>query len=510
MYWLIRALRRHITTLRFKLLLIGEMVVIVGVLALFIPMRAEFRNQIIQDMQRQLQAIAATSALQIDGDLHTRIQDESDWHTEAFATLHDRLIAIGEANPDLNPEHIYTFRADGDSVRFVVFTHDFETSYRPRIGEGFPLQPGMASVLAGGEPVVRDLYTDQYGEWISAYVPIRCSSGRVDGLLEVDISSDEYFRRYDRLTKWMIVVGILAVCLSSVLGWFVLNRLVIRPVKAIHDGMEALSRQDFSHKTMLQTGDEFQDLGATLNTISTDLNAARIVQTGFFPRELPATDRNKIAAAWLPCDATAGDYYDVIPLGDDRLALVIADVAGHGLGPSLLMSACRSALRTLATMEFQPYELVERLESQIEDDIADGCFITLVYGILGADGSFSYCNAGHSPALARIDGKIQTLESHCLPLGMRLSVDTKKEKQSAVQLSRGDRIFLASDGIAEAINPDGEFFGDERIFEIVGMSNGSCEKIVEQLCQEVGEHVEGASFTDDITMLCVERVAPED
>ncbi|MFH1845363.1 MAG: hypothetical protein ABIF77_19435 [bacterium] len=123
-------------TVRFKLLLIGELVIISGIVALWLPMRNELRQQTVVQMQKQLQAIAATAALTTDGDLHEQMTSEVMWQESAFAHLQHCLRGIGAANPDLHFEHIYTFRADGDSVRFAVFTHPHDTDHRPRIGEG--------------------------------------------------------------------------------------------------------------------------------------------------------------------------------------------------------------------------------------------------------------------------------------------------------------------------------------------------------------------------------------
>jgi len=498
-------------TVRFKLLLIGELVIISGIVALWFPMRSELWQRTVDQMQKQLQAIAATAALTIDGDLHEQMTGEEAWQNPEFVYLQDCLRDIGAAIPDLHPEHIYTFRADGDSVRFALFTHSRDTEYRPRIGEGYPLQPGMTAVFESGQQVVRDLYRDEFGEWISAYAPIRAGDGRVTGLLEVDLSAEEYLQRYDAITRWMLWLGLLAAGISSVLGWFVLDFVVIRPLRILHEGMEALQEQDFSHRVELTTDDEFQRMGETLNTLSKELNAARIVQSGFFPRELPRQPQNRISAVWVPCDATAGDYYDVIPLRDDRLALVVADVSGHGQGPSLIMAACRSALRALASLELSPRDILNRLEAQLEDNLTGGRFITMIYGVLDPEGTFTYSNAGHGPTLALLGGEVMELDSHRFPLGLRLPVADEWKLESSLQLTAGDRLLLTSDGLPEAQSKDEQFFGEERISEILRGHDSLTEDLVTRLRREVETHVGNQSQQDDLTILCVERfAAPEE
>jgi serine phosphatase RsbU (regulator of sigma subunit) len=85
----------------------------------------------------------------------------------------------------------------------------------------------------------------------------------------------------------------------------------------------------------LATNDELKDLGETLNGISKQLDVARLVQQRFFPRTLPAHPSYRLAAKSVPCDATGGDYYDAFTLEDGRIVVLVADVSGHGLGPSL-------------------------------------------------------------------------------------------------------------------------------------------------------------------------------
>ena len=209
----------------------------------------------------------------------------------------------------------------------------------------------------------------------------------------------------------------------------------------------------------------------------------------------------------MKCEATAGDYYDVIPLSGDRIALVIADVSGHGLGPSLLMSGCRSALRALSLVDLQPQDVVTRLEELLTEDLAMGQFITLVFGILNGDGSFTYSNAGHGPTLAVIDGQVATLISHRVPLGLRIPVPADRPLQSTLNLSPGDRIFLASDGTSEAQDPRGEMFGDDEVARIAGDLDLPCETVVERLMVAVRDHIGPGQATDDVTILCADRIA---
>ena len=121
-----------------------------------------------------------------------------------------------------------------------------------------------------------------------------------------------------------------------------LQKIVIRPLSEIRDGMLALGRRDFAHRVRLHTNDELEALGDTLNNISKQLDVASMVQQGFFPRHLPTHPKYTIAATSVPCEATGGDYYDAFTLDDGRIAILVADVSGHGLGPDEAVEQAKS------------------------------------------------------------------------------------------------------------------------------------------------------------------------
>jgi serine phosphatase RsbU (regulator of sigma subunit) len=288
------------------------------------------------------------------------------------------------------------------------------------------------------------------------------------------------------------------------LGWLVLQRLVIQPMTAVHNGMRALARQDFSHRVDVSTRDESEELADTFNGLSRQLNAARLIQSSFFPRSLPESTHYRLAGFSLPCDATGGDYFDAFELDDGRLAVVLADVSGHGLGPSLLMASCRAALRALAHAGLEPADLLDRLNALLLHDLDGGRFITMIYGELESDGTFTYANAGHGPALVARRSQVTHLASHRPPLGIQLDLNGE-ERQTTLQLEPEDRILLTSDGLSEAAGSDGEHFGLQRIEAVLADSDLDAYQVVEQLRQKLLDHTGDRPTLDDVTILCVDR-----
>ncbi|MBT8486247.1 MAG: SpoIIE family protein phosphatase [Phycisphaerales bacterium] len=483
-----------------KLLLISELVLLVAVLVLVVPVWRAMRGQIVTDMQNELKAIAATAALGVDGDLHASIRTTGDEQTSAFREIRRQLQDVQVAN-GLPYERIYTFYPDGDQMRFAVMLHP-----EPFVGDPYPRQTLMVPVLEDGAMEATELYEDDHGRWISAYAPIRNRAGAIVGLLEVDKSSATYLAAFEHYTRLTIGVGLLALVVSSLLGWFVLRWTILKPLSAVRDGMLALGRQDFAHRVTVRTGDELEDLARTFNGLAQQLDLAKVIQASFFPTRMPVVPGYDVAGMSLPCDATGGDYFDAIALPGHRIAVVVADVSGHGIGPSLLMSGCRAAIHALSRTDCAPQRMLERLADLLRRDLTGGRFITMIYGIMEPDGTFTYANAGHGPALLARNGGVETLGPHRPPLGIDIPLDDEPGETS-LRLQPGDRVLLASDGLPEAMTADGVYFGAERITAVMAERDADAAAVVTRLQAELVEHCGGPSRTDDVTILCVDRTA---
>ena len=129
----------------------------------------------------------------------------------------------------------------------------------------------------------------------------------------------------------------------------------------------------------------------------------------------------------------------------------------------------------------------------------------MIYGVLDPDGTFTYANAGHAPAMCVHGGEVTQLPSHRPPLGVDVNVDFGQE-QTTVQLAPGDRVLLTSDGVNEAQNPQHKQFGFERIEAIVRDGTVECTQIVNQLRKDVANHRGNLPPNDDVTILCVDRL----
>ncbi|MGH9602927.1 MAG: PP2C family protein-serine/threonine phosphatase, partial [Terriglobales bacterium] len=168
---------------------------------------------------------------------------------------------------------------------------------------------------------------------------------------------------------------------------------------------------------------------------------ARDIQQGLLPREIPQVPGFTIAGAWQPATTVGGDYYDVFPLSETELALIVADVSGKGMPAALLMSNLQATVKAYATMESLPRDLCGKVNRAICKSITDSKFITFFYAVLDSAGRrLTYTNAGHNaPLLVRQDGACLRLDAGGAVLGV---FPGGSYESACVDLRAGDRLVL--------------------------------------------------------------------
>jgi sigma-B regulation protein RsbU (phosphoserine phosphatase) len=241
--------------------------------------------------------------------------------------------------------------------------------------------------------------------------------------------------------------------------------------------------------------------------LQTAVNMGRRIQQSFLPRHLPKIPGYDLAAWWRPAESVSGDYYDVIPLPDGRLGLVVADVSGHGVGPSLLMASVRAMIHVLARMSSDPAQIVSRLAEMIAPDLDEGRFLTfLLVALDPVNHQLTYCNAGHGPALLyhRATESFQVLESTSLPLGFLTEFGNRDG--STLVMGPGDLLILATDGLIELQNAQQEMFGRGRLEALIReYCMLAVQDLVMILQDAVAEFLGDCDPLDDVTLMVVER-----
>ena len=241
-----------------------------------------------------------------------------------------------------------------------------------------------------------------------------------------------------------------------------------------------------------------------------ELEIARELQLNLLPTGPPDFAGLEIAGYSDPASEVGGDYYDYLTLRNGNPAIVVGDVAGHGMPAGLLMAVAKSAIHTQSQSEDPPAILMERLTKTLLQMSADNQFMTLIFVELDVDaGRLLFSNAGHHYPLhyRASSGEILDLESTGLPLGM-LPMPPGPFVERA--LDPGDVLILYSDGVVEATNEDDEMFGTQRLGEVVLAQLGRpAESVIEAIFAAVRVHTNDAPLDDDATVVVV-RVLAED
>lgn len=238
-----------------------------------------------------------------------------------------------------------------------------------------------------------------------------------------------------------------------------------------------------------------------------EMRLAREIQERLQPSKLPKFEGLETASLALPSRHVAGDYFDAIPLDKDRILYAIADVTGKGVPASLLMSNLQACLRILVPLDIDLEEGTAHMNRVITENTGYDKFITYFHGIYDRrDHSFKYVNAGHNPpTLVRADGSMELLEKGGLLLGVLAGMPYES---GTVTLGPGDVLSMFTDGVTEAMSPEGEEWGEERLEPLLIESRDlSATQILDKVHDAIKEFTHNAPIlSDDLTMIVVKRV----
>lgn len=234
-----------------------------------------------------------------------------------------------------------------------------------------------------------------------------------------------------------------------------------------------------------------------------DMSTAGIIQDRMLVKKFPHRSEYEVAADMTPARMVGGDFYDFVELDKDRVALVIADVSGKGLQASLYMSQIKAIVKVYAQSENSVDKIAEKANSYLTDGALKGrYFVTVWVGILDLrTGMLSYTNAGHNPpCISTVGSPYGFLNSRVdFVIGGKPLI---KYTEKQIRLYPGDRIFLYTDGVTEAKNEDGKFYGDQRLLACLNeQTDAAPAETVAALKNALHEYSGNAEQYDDITML---------
>jgi len=240
-----------------------------------------------------------------------------------------------------------------------------------------------------------------------------------------------------------------------------------------------------------------------------ELADARKIQLSMLPAGEPRIDWLELSGTCVPAAEVGGDYYDYIPLGGDAWAVVVADVAGHGVGSGLLIAGLRSSLYVLQDELRSPAAVLERLNQMIQASVRVRTFVTVAIAVIqhteDGSGRLSVASAGHPPVLVRrgADGAVVEVGHPAPPLGTRLPTRYREE---TVDLTPGDVVLLYTDGLVEATDFRTECYGFDRLERALGRAvpSGEARSVRTHILEDVA-HFKGQNQQGDDLSLVVAR-----
>ena len=280
------------------------------------------------------------------------------------------------------------------------------------------------------------------------------------------------------------------------------------PIPSI-DSNDEISRLRDSFVTMESSLNKYiEDLKSTTSAnerMESELNIARAIQLNMVPHDYPDNENLQLASVLIPAKEVGGDFYDFV-IRDRFLYFAIGDVSGKGVPAALVMAILRSAFRFISGLGLSMDKVVSNMNDSVSAGNTTAMFATMFVARINLDTyEMEYCNAGHNPIIVMDPGcKPSYLKAKSnLAVGLFEGFVYEEER---IQLSKGSKLLLYTDGVTEAENENKELYGEERLLQWAGNDKktiSSCQQAIDDLLADVRAHAGSAEQNDDITILSI-------
>ncbi len=327
----------------------------------------------------------------------------------------------------------------------------------------------------------------------------------------------------------LIAVLFLIIEIAALAMGLALARSITTAVHGLFTGTERVRQGDFTHRIAVTSRDQLGELADSFNQMSSsiehllqqaaekrrleeELRIAREIQMSLLPSDTLDMPGLRMSALCVPAREVGGDYYDYFKLSDRRFGLLIADVSGKGTSAALYMAELKGLLLSLSQIHQSPRQLLIEVNRLLSNHLDPRSFITMTYAVVDLDtATMVFARAGHTPLIylpsaAGAPRKAQVLTPDGMVLGLRVPniehLFPFHLTEQSLPLAPGDVIVLYTDGISEAMNTDGDLFGEARLSQIIE-EHGHLEvpELRERILREVEAFAGAADQNDDLTMI---------
>jgi len=329
------------------------------------------------------------------------------------------------------------------------------------------------------------------------------------------------------LLSMLIGIGVLLLVIEVVAlsNGLALARTITTSVDELFSGTERVKSGNFEQRITVRSDDQLGQLSASFNDMTgriqhllleqdekrrleQELQVARDIQMSLLPQGALKAPGMSVAALCVPAREVGGDYYDFLPLANGRIGLLIADVSGKGASAALYMAELKGLMLSLSRIHVSPRALLIEANEIIANHLDSRSFITMTYAVIDrAAGTLTCARAGHTPFMRIVGGerRVEVLAPDGMVLGLNLDRGERFERcleELTLPIAGGDLLFFFTDGVSEAMDAEGECFGELRLStSLAAYADLTPEAIRDRLVDDVAAFAQGQPQHDDITMV---------
>lgn len=319
-----------------------------------------------------------------------------------------------------------------------------------------------------------------------------------------------------------IAITIIVMLIAYVLS-IKLTKSITEPLDELAKGIKIMGKGNLKYKIKLKTNNELGTLSNVVNNMSSQLEEnikriseesakrqkimseieiGRTVQLSMLPEDIDSESVD-IYSVMIPARFMGGDFYDYFYTNSGKIAFVIGDVSGKGIGAALFMSRAKALINMIAKEEESPRIVMEKVNKQLIESNSDCMFVTAILGIIDTgSSSLTYSIAGHMPPILKHNQDVFTLpKQKSVPLGV--SSDAEYEDMT-YQLESMDTLILYTDGIVESVDNNGEFFGEDSVIACIkDFPKSNAKTVAEGILKASIEFSGGCEQFDDMTIMVI-------
>ena len=469
-----------------------------------------------------------TASRIIDGDKALGYQETG--QTDDYYQQVQEFLELLQTEGDLDRAYVFV---PSENERVIIW--DTDAADGNALGtrqpfEGDFKESAMASLSGDTE---KNSYVDENNDklTITAFSPLSDKNGKSVALVAAEFKGENLLIKIVDFNLATLMIVLVSSIIPILIYYRKTKKGVLMPIKRLNSAAKEMVEDLETEKVIspdIHTGDEIEELSdsfeqmnielrdyirqlrvatAEKERIGAELNMAKDIQAAQLPNTFPAFPDRKdfdIYASMTPAKEVGGDFYDFFLVDDDHLAMVIADVSGKGIPASLFMMISKILVKNRLKAGDSPAAALEKVNNQLieTNNIKPKQFVTVWLAVLElSTGRGKAANAGHEhPVLKRADGVYELLEyRHSPPVSL---IRGLRFREHDFEMKPGDRLFVYTDGVAEAMNSDHELYGTERLLEVLNSDpNASPQQVLENVTNGIDAFVGDAEQFDDITML---------